>query len=123
MTETKVEYVTDNQRIDAMVAEKVMGWSSSLVSFGLGYVDGNGMTVVRNAESWEPTSDMNDAWLVVERMRELGWQVDMDFYPDEKPGCSLWKRGGQVDAYAEEDSMPLAICMASLKVLGVGVTA
>jgi len=118
--------------LDALVAEKVMGWRKrypndpQLVWY---WADATGL-FERAKQTWRPSTSIAAAWDVVERMRQLGWTVSLlnrnrkedqtefwycDFRPHTAivPQDSLW-----VDHIP---TAPYAICLAALRVVGADV--
>ena len=74
------------------------------------------------------STSISDAWRVVERMRELGYAVSFgsdNRYADwgasftQHDRCDACKRTGSQNHYAEDESLPRAICLAALKSLGI----
>jgi hypothetical protein len=122
------------RELDALVAEKVMGWRLEERGYGATFwVDENGK-VKRAAEPcsidfcscevFSPSTDISDAWEVVEKLRDLGFHVGIKTPPKVK-SCSYWVclenfyAGKSFTEYGE--TAPLAICMAALKALGMEV--
>lgn len=102
--------------IDREVALEVMGWAKPRAALALeAYRDAKGSPVI----SWRPSTDIADAWLVVERMRELGFQFN--FYDASPPACphASFTIVGQQTAGADRfaDTAPEAICKAALAVV------
>jgi hypothetical protein len=63
------------------------------------------------------TTDIAAAWLVVERMRELGWSLDLHGSSDT--GWTAWLKGDGFKVFACADTAPEAICAAALKAMEV----
>lgn len=118
--------------INREVAEKVMGWKRDIIS-GLWFE--NDHTIARFKE-FNPPTNISDAWLVVERMRELGFTVDIDNMTSSgvisapyNELVSYWTvvfepmYGNPATPppddhfYGVADTAPLAICQAALKAL------
>jgi len=98
------------RELDALVAEKVMGWTLS----GRVWIDERGhlQTIEPTSfGSFEPSSDIAAAWEVVEKMRARGLIVDLTL------GAGAYCRIGGFRPFAEERgaTAPLAICLAALK--------
>ena len=71
------------------------------------------------------STDIADAWKVVEKMKQLFWECDI-FYGSKMPGCScVFYETLNTKAYQENhlfaETAPLAICRASLKAVGVEI--
>ena len=124
--------------LDALVAEKVMGWTLGDPHWIHGYMM-HGMVEVRTwlgsetedgakSEGWSPSTNIAAAWEVVEKLSQSG----VDFYLERDPyGRTHWarfndttqgtynkegcedKRLGDADA----PTAPLAICRAALKAI------
>lgn len=107
--------------IDRDVAEKVMGWEPQDIRLGGPIILMSGAVLdnaVKNIlPSFSPSTNISDAWLVVERMRELGFGVTIaDYYQKELwECCFLGKRNNE--GTAAEKTITLAICKAALKAL------
>lgn len=115
------------REIDALVAEKVMGWSR--------YHDGAWLTAEELPDhggfriisgSWSPSTDIAAAWQVVERMRFLGWRMCSYVNPDETAAiryCVDYHLPYRPTAgYCHNnESMPAAICLAALRALGIPI--
>jgi len=96
-----------SRELDALVAEKVMGWTAIQRVENILGVDYNGIDPTVNSirripeYSWK----IQDAWLVVEKFDELILEVK------SKNSCVAVIGG--LEAYAE--TAPHAICLAALK--------
>lgn len=119
---TNAEYTTDNQRIDALIATKVMGWvlPEETITYWSNWRDANG-NELRSVKAWQPTSDIAQAFQVVERMRELGWTYYAEWEPDDKAWVLFSNDEHLMDYVGEDESMPKAICLAALATMGVEV--
>lgn len=76
-----------------------------------------GYTSPSCGRSWNPSEDIADAWEVVERMRELGWNLSMWNTHDGGWYCETETKIGARE-FAESPTAPLAICCAALKAVG-----
>lgn len=101
--------------LDRLVAEKVMGWepvSSGLRMRGsppdLWLCKGGRRRVMR---AWNPSTNIAQAWEVVERCRSLGHRVTLQL----DGAWRVWINGGLP---SEDDTAPLAICFAALAAVG-----
>lgn len=105
------------RKLDALVAEKVMGWALSnkeSIKDGLIYTD-RGWTSAYPSYS----TDIAAAWEVVEKFRwaepELSWN-------DETHSWIVHFQKGMYSGYANSaETAPHAICLAALKAIGVQV--
>jgi len=120
------------RELDALVAEKVMGWTVCRdASCG-----GCEATVLLMEDGWRvrapldqggwplgwwtPSTDIAAAWEVVEKLRVLGFNVSVSC----AHGMRTWDvRGWKADNtgrfIAHAETAPLAICLAALDALGV----
>lgn len=104
--------------IDRQVAEKAMGWWASEKNyFWLGKSDNKCAVAYHGAvKDWHPTSNIEQAMMVVDRVIELGWLINISLIEELRGGLmwfvrfhkNLWYEG--VDA-----KLPAAICEAALK--------
>jgi hypothetical protein len=129
----------DSRRLDAIVAEKVMGWTVERAQIptyprgGIPHVSVRTVyTVTRpDGSQWSPVYDLDitdlprystniaDAWKVVEKMRDDGWHPAVEWELNQWE-CTMWHVAYE-SGYARSDSAPEAICMAVLKAKGVGI--
>ncbi|GAB7387388.1 hypothetical protein BSNK01_12240 [Bacillaceae bacterium] len=111
------------RELDALVAEKVMGWTYRK----LPTLD-EGAWVIEEKEPviwesrWKPSIRIKDAWLVVEKMIDSGFDLHLD--ADWKNGvyyyCEFSNLIGGLGVFGHEaETAPLAICLAALKAVGV----
>lgn len=119
------------RELDVLVAEKVMGWTYKTFPEGAcphikHWYSGEQYMLMKPF-----SSDISAAWQVVEKLKErtnlfpqVGWvRVHDNTYQHR---CEIWmndpsahKHGWLADEYA--DTAPLAICLATLKAVGVEV--
>jgi hypothetical protein len=112
------------RELDALVAEKVMGWRD--VSDGYG--------TPPEATLWEAihiiphySTDIAAAWQVVERMRDQGWTSHYtDLSLDSREPWHSWHFTGTTPPNgptlsAQASTVPHAICLAALRAVGVEV--
>lgn len=136
------------RELDALVAEKVMGWVNVACLNGgntpTGEPDddwnrdarndprhgGTGIPQVHRLEVPDYSTQINDAWEVVEKLKRDGWNVSLG--GDNGWGCTIYKihaQGGKNFSSTWEESFgpinaetaPLAICLAALKAVGYDV--
>lgn len=122
------------RELDALVAEKVMGWTKFVQykgaewRVGEEYID-NGDCIcipvsIHRADEWRPSNRIQDAWTVVEKLSER-FQFWLEFYREDKgPWCAVFfeKRDsyGEVNSHgADAETAPHAICLAALKAVGM----
>jgi hypothetical protein len=119
-----------NKEIDILVAENVIGWiREERQHKDLGYLvtaidwykitDGVRHNITHKAVYFKPSTNISDAWLVLEKLREIGIhsQIDVQKTTEYINQCMLHKKG-LVLCRVSADTAPLAICMASLKAVG-----
>lgn len=105
-----------SRELDAQVAEKVMGWFKSREDGGVKHMwRGRDLGLLEADGEWSPSTRIEDAWMVVEKMREIGWFLTLrvgeeachaDFYRHPAEG---------VDGVSESaESAPEAICLAAI---------
>ena len=122
--------------IDREVATELMGWTIS--DLGERPHSGNYHWIKPNTESdsprfvtaygnsFYPSTNISDAWLVVEKMRVLGWSITLRENTDaSRPiprnaipewWCMFW-RGQYIKIEAEAETAPRAISKAALSAL------
>lgn len=112
------------RELDALIAEKVMGWAPVHDGLNFRWADGGDYEKRhRYVCDWSPSTDIAAAWQVVERMDSLGWYLTIDRlssgervrfwrcewmrYTEENEKCG--------DCWEDADTAPLAICRAALE--------
>jgi hypothetical protein len=130
-----VDQLAPGPELDALVAEKVMGWKQSAVN-GIYWVDQEGKVRARRRslmfeKMWAPSSDIAAAWEVVEKLSDR-FMFSLDQVhkntKDGKPRPAQWAAGflslnpSDGAAYWSErsETAPLAICRAALKAVDTG---
>lgn len=133
MTDAVREAVAGRE-LDAMVAERVMGWrlsnyeAEAAAASDADYADAaindgwewEGRATRREAWQWRPSTDIADAWEVVEKMA-----ADQPEWPHHghyvclhnSTGLGKWECRVGSFAEAHADTAPLAICRAALAAL------
>ena len=104
-----------NLSLDVLVAKEVMGWDLS--SNGTCFcIDGE---IIRDVSDWHPSSDMNDAWSVIEKLLRDGWELDEGIMKMDRLehggfvielNSSLLNPGSSDGPYVEAKTCQLAIC-------------
>ncbi len=116
-----------NEQLDALVAEKVMGWKQAADNLWPGrlwWVDNQGTHLFyADGNTWTPTTGIAQAWQVVERMVELGWRYTIVGDPSSTvPVRVVFNRGEPFGwGMMHADTSPLAIVLSALKAVGVEV--
>lgn len=139
----KVDYdnLEQGRALDVLVAEKVMGWKVLKVPdhthtkerawFATEWhnkeVQGPGDRLLWTPDNhsygwfkfWQPSTDIVAAWEVVEKLNELGYDVEINSATDVCTVGVLWydNRGWKYGNYTEARSVAHAICIAALKEL------
>ena len=109
--------------IDKQIAEKVMGgeWESlDAMTNNNSYKTGEHEFARRI--NFNPSTNIADAWLVVEKMRELGYSINIEAQQKGKWRCNIILIGNEWTTRietADEDTAPMAICLAALSALEV----
>lgn len=110
-----IDQMPAGREMDALVAEKVMGWTPSLSSQGIMWLNKDG-EYERGEHTFHPSTDIAAAWEVVERLEAIGvllWKLGRE---DHMPNWYVSVgRNFQPGVSAEERTAPLAICRAALK--------
>jgi len=105
------------------IAQKVMGWTrqhASASDKGNGYWIGNdafeiiGQNMYRITGDWNPLTNANHTMMVVERMRELGFNFKVWAYHDWK-GIEVGFSKYRYPNLTKSESFGHAVCLASLK--------
>lgn len=141
--------MTDTNKIDAIVAERVMGfvvqwfdrhysgdgdWSQQPAEskaeckhYPVAYWKNQAGQSVHEVSDFSPSTDMNHAMEIVEKYRAAGSVVTMEGFPSAwrvnigapspDGGIPEWNWKNNV----EHNSLPLAICLAALRAVGVEV--
>ena len=125
----KAHDMSAGPELDALLAEKVMGWRrfdnwSQATGMQLPFflVGESGVIVYRHPDlgkSWSPSRNMADAWEVVEKIEKtLNFQIDNVGLEnkDQRRWRVLFGRSGDpISVVADADSAPLAIARAALQ--------
>lgn len=104
------------RELDVLVAEKVMGWTKKVPE---SYTQADHWIIPDlpnlSTTDWHPSINMSDAWIVVERLRG---DYDFDICTRSRGIIvQLWTESNRFKI--EADTAPLAICLASLKAVGI----
>ena len=100
-------------KIDAMVAEKAMGWTLHSTPRSVFYTGNH----AQEFPNFSPSRTGGDALRVLERMEKRGWFSELNYWPKaqsaHKYGCQLWLFGS-MGVCAAAPTRALAICRAAL---------
>lgn len=120
----------NNREIDALVAEKVMGWQKSTIHKGFWVTlqeDGCEFHHAAIAE-WNPQKNIAFAWRVVEKWDELGWHWEIASGKSNIHVVVLTDNDDLPSTYGYlhrgiAPTAPLAICLAALEACGIELPA
>lgn len=117
----------NNREIDRFIAEKVMGWKLEQY-----FEDGCYITdewrakenkFVCDIENFKPSTNIQDAWIVVEKLREQNIFTDIRMTSNGKYEVSMYELYDQDFEWlaigVSDRNVSLAICLAALKAVGV----
>ena len=104
--------------LDALVAEKVMGWDvkysdPTFRNDEIHWRDPFNKTIYRVGE-WSPSSNIAAAWEVVKKMALAQYQVRLSNKSFDDRWWWCYFDGGKLNV-AQAHTVPLAICRAALK--------
>lgn len=109
----------DLRKIDALVAEKVMGWDTQEfknIRTVIAYVEGDEITI---SEDFCPTEDIQDAWKVVEKLKD---KYTFSIYQVKEKYSVSFESLYRATHSGNHEDVSMAICLAALKAVGVEVT-
>jgi hypothetical protein len=103
------------QRLDARVAVEVMGWQKSdEEDYERGWPAGLWWDGGKPRSSWSPTTDIAQAWEVVEEMVRKGWWLFLEYDHNIKRYLAAFSNGVEETPMEDCTTAPLAICEAAL---------
>lgn len=109
-----------SRELDALVAEKVMGWTNAHRTRPGACLRGYPPTSATITLVPAYSSEIAAAWAVVERMREQGYAVTVRSASEGRWVARTWKAPDDPSTdWVREDSAPLAIVLAALRAVGV----
>lgn len=110
------------RELDALVAEKVMGWKRHDLGpiNGVRWVNKDGR-IIDTEHPFTYSTDIAAAWEVVEKMEKDGWQASGHMSATETGywNFQFTKINEQKQFYALTKTVPYAICLAALKAIEV----
>ena|SRR5258706_9749470 len=116
-----------NREIDALVAEKLMGWKKYPANSPENKMDfdqwvGEDQRVVPQTEPPPYSTNISDAWIVVEKMKK-DWLILIDNDKSGKWDAFFKHMTAEDKSYTSfnQESAPMAICLAALKSFGVTI--
>ena len=110
--------MTDQEKIE-LLATKVMGWhKAKLMGEYPWYWCDSGGHGKCSVSSWNPLTNIADAWMIVEKMQEKGFAVEVWASPTGAKSC-VWIFGEGTDDewFGEDIIVTQAICEAASKVI------
>lgn len=114
-----------NEEVNKLVAEKVMKWDVNFMSARdpggakrLHWRDDENSTMYLPSQ-WCPSENMEQAWEVVEKMREEG--IVFDYNNRSTPGVATFGYGQEGECFVGAEEAPRAISLAALKFIGIKV--
>lgn len=128
----EIDNLEAGRELDALVAEKVMGWTLGKPHLLHGYLMHGSVeiecwegslkdNVTQTKDSWHPSTDIRWAWEVVEKLKRYGFELGYQF---DESGELEWDASFDMERHSEAHCVyaptaPLAICKAALKAVGV----
>ncbi|MGB3568429.1 MAG: hypothetical protein WBA30_14905 [Priestia megaterium] len=111
----------ETKEIDALIAEKVMGWSVARfenINVTEAYTESCTLII---GEDFSPSTKIQTAWLVVEELKQQGfYSFHTDLSLDSGQEWWSWHFSKGVNNYgSQQETAPLAICMAALKAFNI----
>lgn len=128
MTREEILALKPGRELDALVAEKVMGWDDS----GDGEWRNEFDRPIESIRLWRPSTDISAAWEVVEKMNELDFSITTHslgkivtvYGPetnhekiDKAKKAGLHSKLIETCAMTYGESVPEAVCKAALLVM------
>ncbi|MGN8233212.1 BC1872 family protein [Priestia flexa] len=110
-----------NWEIDVLIAGKVMGWECECHSEINTWSTFGEYGALVIGEDFAPSIDIRDAWLVVEKLKQEGfYSFHADLSLDSGQEWWSWHFSKGVNNYgSQQETAPLAICMAALKAFNI----
>lgn len=124
LTSTPINELPAGRLIDGLVAIEVMGWTrdtfvetegwnSGVQAYSPWYPAGEKLTLQNMRHAFTPSTDIKQAWEVVERLRALGHYANVNVRR-EVVWCRIENCDGDELVAVKVDTAPLAICRAAL---------
>lgn len=111
------------RKLDVLVAERVMRWRRVVVLPEINrWMVSDSQWSGYYVFDWSPSTDITDAWQVVEKMRQDLWLVNISgghFWDCEIIDMSIEDEDRGDYAARNKETAPLAICIAALRAVGV----
>jgi hypothetical protein len=111
------------RELDALIAEKVMGWNMSPAPFGTTqdvyqcwHQENRPLMTIH---MWTPSTDITAAWEVIEKMKDKGWGYIFVNGPTETSTNFWFYKTDDENHTASSMNEPHAICLAALKAVSL----
>ncbi|WP_051291492.1 BC1872 family protein [Fictibacillus gelatini] len=105
------------KELDALIAEKVMGWVSRTDKNEFAWWASDNSDIPKwftSQRNFRPSTNISDAWLVVEWLESNIGGISLESHCDEKRYDFRVFNGSDLIA-GRAETAPLAICLAALK--------
>lgn len=103
--------------LDRLIVEKVMNWRQITIEGHKYLVDKDGEIVNGSHPEFFPTSDANDAFRVVDKMKDLGWEFNLDIENGELDIAVFSIHNLKKYHMASDPDRLVAICKAALEAM------
>jgi hypothetical protein len=110
-----------NEKLNALVAERIMGWECHISGIGVGWWDGD--RHVRSCGAWNPAEILDHAMMVAEILGGGGtFTQNSSVAHQDLSGDRWWADFGdlEADGWVIAETLPRAICLAALNRADVG---
>lgn len=108
----------NEEEINARIARQIMKWGSSAANgiscWNVPVAENRGVVIPQ--DSWNPSTRIADAWKVLEKFPQPAYSIRM-FHTKRGWVCEIMKNTPVGSLYrSKEQTAPMAICLACLKV-------
>lgn len=116
----------DNQQINKLVAEKIMGWETrkryeiNKQIHEYAFQNINHPDRIIWLELPKFSTNINDAWLIIKALEEKMFFAELIVWADQNE-CTFEELDNSSKFWAEAKTIEMAICLAALKSVGVEV--
>jgi hypothetical protein len=107
--------VTERQKINALA--ELMGWKPRVVALTLAVFDAPDGKGYYWPGNWNPLEFIADAWMIVGRMKEMGWYLRLE--TDINLAQFIRKDNTAIKRAILADTACLAICEAALQAVSL----
>ena len=105
--------------LNEWLAINVMGWEYHVNPSGCDYYTLMGVTM-GNVVTWKPNEDISQAFMVVEKMREKGFQLMLSDNEPDEGWLAVFDHSPWQEWKATADTPAMAICLAVQKAVKEG---